>query len=239
MIKRVLLLGTTVALSMGVSCTVIPGGGGGGGEPNQPGGGGTTVTLDTASANIRIDQAVGATQADVTATLTDSSGRTLHLTSDQYVRVNDVDLVGPDPNGQYTATVAAASEYRVAAREPTRGVTETSIDAPADFAITAPPAGGAASLSGFTVTWSLPNTQTQVEIVLSQTIFGSVQTETFGPFPDTGSRTLASTDLQDFRQGADLTIRVNKLNTLGQIAGFRTGTLSAGVDVSESVTPAP
>ncbi|MEW6251086.1 MAG: hypothetical protein AB1716_10595, partial [Planctomycetota bacterium] len=199
----------------------------------------TTTTLDTASASIRIQQTAGAAQASATASFTDARGRALRLTGDQFVRVSGVDLVGPGADNRYSATVTAAPEYTVTVREPTRGVEETRIDAPAAFTITAPSVGGGAALSGFTLMWTGANTQLEIEITLSQTLFGTVEQATYGPFPDTGARTFTAEDLQRFRQGAELTVTVNKLNTLDDVGGFASGTLAAGVAVSQALTPTP
>jgi hypothetical protein len=227
--KYAILLSVASALCLGVSCTIT-----GLGDLVGP----TQIPLDQADATITVTQPVGAANADVVATITDSHGRVVDLSVDQAVRVNGAALAGPNSAGQYTVTIAVAATYDVTVREPTRGVEDTILDAPGAFGITAPAAGGGASLSGFTLQWSNPNERWQVEIKLTETVFGSVKQATFGPFTDTGSRTLLASDLRDFVQGVDLVVTVTKVDRQ-TVAGFDTGTGAVRVPASATVSPRP
>jgi hypothetical protein len=220
-------------LCLGMSCTIhiIPDGGDGTDNGKF---------LDQADASIVILQAVGDATAAVTATLSDSRGAVFHLTGDEAVQVNNVDLTGPNAQGKYTATVEAVNEYRITVNEPSRGVEETALDRPADFEITSPAEGGNMSLSGFTLTWSGANSRLQVEIRLSQT-FETTRTVTLGPFTDTGSRELTAQDLEPFLHGGDLTLNITltKINTVNNVDGFNTGVASSRVSASRVAKPGP
>jgi hypothetical protein len=229
MLKQALLLGVACVLCTGVSCTIT-----GLDDILGP----TQIPLDQADASIAISQSVGASNADVVATITDSHGRVVDLSADQAVRVNGAALAGPNTANQYTLTVATAATYDITVREPTRGVQDTTIDAPAAFEITAPAAGGGASLSGFTLRWSNPNELLQVEIRLTETVFGTLREAVLGPFTDTGSRVLRAADLQNFVQGTDLVITVTKINR-ATVAGFDSGTAAVRVSASQTAVPLP
>lgn len=229
MLKQIFVLGCASALCMGVSCTIT-----GWDDWIST----TETALDEADANLAITQTGGGATADAVATIKDAHGRVVTLSSDQSVRVNGVSLIGPDRSGQYTATVAAATTYVVTVREPTRGVQETDLEAPAAFEITSPSAGGGASLSGFTLQWSNANELLQVELTLSETVFGTQREVVLGPFTDTGSRTLRATDLRDFVQGTELLITVTKINRT-EIDGFASGAGSVRVSATRSASPLP
>jgi hypothetical protein len=242
MLRCMFVCSAVLSLCLGVGCTLVPDGGPDG-DPNTPDGGGAwtttvTTTLDNASAAIRVAQNVGAAGAEVTATLTDSRGRGVLLTADQYIRVNGVDLVSTGA-GHYAALIPAAPEYLLSVREPTRGVEETSIDTPGDFAVASPAPGAGASLSGFALAWSAPNNHLDAEVHLSQTLFGNTQTVSFGPFEDQGSRAFTAQDLVNFRQGAELGVVLTKVNKTETVAGFRTGSLSVALTVRISLSPLP
>jgi hypothetical protein len=235
MSKHVAFINLLTVLFLGAGCTIriIPGGGDGDGL-------GGRVYLDEAVASIVIVQQVGAATASVTATLTDSLGRTLTLASDQAVRVNSVDLVGPNLEGEFTATVDAADQYEIQVVEPSRGVEDTTADAPGEFQITSPGTDGSVSLSGFTLTWSDANNRLQARIRLSQT-FEQTETHYFGPYTDTGSREFTVDDLEPFRHGGDLTlnIMVTKINTTSNVNGFKSGTASVRLYASRTAIPGP
>lgn len=228
MLKCAALWSLTIGLCLGASCTIT-----------LPGDGTGRTYLDQTDASIEITQVVGAAQAEVSATITDSLGRAIHFASGQSVTIDDVPLQGPSLSGEFSATVDAADEYVVAVDEPTRGVEHTTVVAPGEFDITSPAEGGGASLSGFTLRWSPANDRFQVQMTFSQTIFGTTETVDFGPFTDTGSRAFNADDLQAFRQGADLTISVTRISTVATVAGFETGTATAGVTAKVTVTPKP
>ena len=234
--KQMTLVGLAAALCLGASCTVRinpDGNGNGDGLDGQP-------YLDQADASIIIGQRMGEATADVTATITDSLGRPVTLTSDRAVKVNDVSLSGPDADDEFTASVDAADQYEIKVVEPTRGIEETVIDTPTDFEITSPADDGAVSLSGFTLKWSKANSRLQVRIKLSQT-FDGTQTRNFGPYTDTGSREFTQEDLTPFGHGGDLTlsITVTKINTTNDVNGFNSGTASLRLSTTRVARPGP
>jgi hypothetical protein len=238
--KRLILLSVVMGLCLGVSCTISGpddnDNGGLQGNDNHDATPGRT-TLDQANATLTIVQEAGGSEADVTAELTDENGVTLELQGEQAVLVNGQALDGPDSDDVYTATIEADSEYVIAVREPTRGVEETTVDAPGDFEVTSPVEGGGAPLSGFTLEWSNPNNLLTVRIKISQTLFGETESVTFGPFTDTGSREFDVADLEPFRQGADLVITVTKINARASVSGFDTATVQSRVYVVRRAEP--
>jgi len=231
MLKQVVLFCLAAGLCTGVSCRIVPGDGGDGGttDPTHP-------TLDETDAVIAIVQPAGSVEVDVTATITDSGGDSVELEGQQSVSVNEVELTEA-AGDEYTATIDASDTYTVAVREPTRGVERTTIDAPAEFVITSPADGGAASLGGFTLEWSEPDETFQVVIRLSQVLPGGTEVVDFGPFTDTGQRTFSAADLYDFGGGTDLVIAVTKINTLNRIDGFDSGELSVRVSATSTADP--
>jgi hypothetical protein len=238
MLKRVVLLGLSIVACTGVTCRISVPDGDGNGDGTPPGF--TQAPLDQTDATITIRQSVGASTASVAATITASDGRNVILDDDQSVSINGVELSGPDSEGEYTATVDAASEYVIGVVEPTRGVEQTTVDAPAEFQITSPAEGGGASLSGFTLRWSRANNRLQVRIKLSQTLFGTTSTSNFGPFIDTGSHRFDNEDLEPtFKQGADLVITVTKINTVTRIDGFSSASVSTRVSTTGTASPRP
>ncbi len=232
-LKYTLLLAVSAALCLGVSCT-ITGDDNGAGDNDD---GDTQTTLDAATALITITQTAGGSTADVTATIEDDAGRTVELTNNQTVRVNDVELSAPDAGDEYTATTETASQYEIAVVEPTVGVQYTTIDAPTDFEITVPAEGGEVSLTGFTLTWSQPNPNLQVRIRLTQTLGGINVTETLPLMSDTGTRDITDDDLADFGQGTNLVITVTKINIVDGIDGFESGELRSEVSTTRSASP--
>jgi hypothetical protein len=212
---------------LGVTCTITPG---------------TGITtqkpLSQAVANITVSRLAGAGTASVAATIEDALGRTVTLSDDQAVRVNDVALVGPS-SGVYAATVTAAGQYVLAVQEPTRGVETTTVSAPTDFEVTSPAEDGGVSLSGFTLQWSGADNQAQVVIELSQWQGSTRVIDNFGPYTDTGSRAFDATDLRDFVQGTPLTITISKYNVRSNVAGFASGTLQISVITERHAQPLP
>jgi hypothetical protein len=229
MCKRMAFAGLAATLCLGLSCRIIIDGDGDG-----------RSFLDQMDASITIWRAIGDNQADVSATITDNLGFPFTMTGDQAVEVNGVALVGPDANAEYTATVAAAGEYEITMVEPTFGVESTTVDAPAEFTITAPTEGGTVSLSGFTLRWSGANDRLRVAIRLSQTYQGT-ETRSFGPFTDTGRHDFTAADLAPFVHGGTLTlsIRVTKINTVNDVAGFNSGTARVQTSASRVARPGP
>jgi len=227
MLKQIILFGLVVASCAGMMC-------GGPGGPIF-----VTTPLDQAHAVLIISRLAAGEQALVTARITTRLGNLVHLSGGQEVLVNDQALLGPNFRGEYTRTIAAADEYVITVKEPTRGVEETVVTPPDGFQITSPEEGQSVSLSGFTVEWSGADPDLDVEITIRQTLFGEETEELFGPFTDTGSRGLTSADLSEFRQGADLTIMVTKMLELGAINGFRTARLTTEASRTVSAVPGP
>ena len=195
--------------------------------------------LDQATAAIDIVGSADSGQAEVTARITGRLGGTVELTDTRAVFVNDQRLSGPNGAGEYVATIAGASSYVIRASEPSRGVEETTVTAPAPFDITAPTAHGALSLSGATLTWSLADPTLDVAVELQQTLFGVLHRADFGPFPDAGSLPLSAQNLKDFRQGADLIVTVTRSQGRAGLAGFQSATVTMAVSRTVIATPAP
>lgn len=225
MIKRIVLLAIAAGFCMGVSCTIVPPGGGSGGGDDT-----VSIPLDEATATITIRQAVGGTSATVVMTLVDSGGRTVELSDVRSVEVNDETLTGPDSAGEYSATIDAASEYTITVREPTRGVERTTVNAPADFAITS---DADVSLAGFALMWSNADEALDVKIELDQA--SPPVTEEFGPYADTGQRTFTATQLREFGYPSSLTVTVTKIATDG-VNGFGASTITLEVSTEQDGT---
>jgi hypothetical protein len=220
-----------IVFGMGGTCTIT--------FPDDFIPGETSIALNRAEAEISIVQEAGGEQAQVTARITDSRGRTVVLDSDQAVRVNDEDLTGLTDQDTYTATIPTAGTYTIAVREPTRGEEYTDLSPPGTFDITTPAEDGLVSLSGFTLAWSNPDEAFQVEIEIAQTVGANIERSAFGPFTDTGSRTFTVFDLRDFVQGAPLAITVTKVRRINGVAGFSDAVATAQVFVQRNAEPLP
>jgi len=218
MIKRTSLLSCVLVVCVGMMCSIN-------GDLRFV----ETETLDQVDATLTISQAANASQATVEAVISDGPLTYVNLKDDQAVEVDGTALSRSSLTGRYSATVNAADQYTVTVREPTIGVHNTTITAPADFIITSPLDDGTASLSGFTITWSNADGNLQVEVALTQRILGETRTLILDPVQDTGNMAVGAQALADarFGQGADLTVTVTKVNELGAISGFRSGTLQA------------
>lgn len=227
---KMALIGIVATVCTGFTCTVYGPGGGWSGFGPPP--------LDQTNATINIGQTAGGVTADIDARITDSIGLTVTLQQDQAVLVNGTSLSGPNFDGKYTATIPAAGQYTVTVREPTRGVQTTNIYS-TQFDITAPPVGAAASLSGFSTSWSNVDPHLQVTLELSQTRNGFKRTQTFGPFADNGGYAFTAADLRYFVQGESLNLVVVKANTVASVAGFNSATLTSRVWVTRQLNPAP
>ncbi len=197
------------------------------------------VPLDEADARIDILNQVGGQNASVAARVTDRHGDTVEFGPDQGMSVNGVALTGPDGDGEYVASVPAAAQYVISVSEPTRGVFETTVDAPADFQITSPAAGATASLSGFQVSWSAAESGVQTTVELSQTLLGLGRLKTLGPVPDSGALDVSADDLRSFQQGTDLTVTVTRVNDSLAVTGLRSAAVSVQRWASVSVVPGP
>ncbi len=220
--KRVLLTAATGALCAGGSCGVVT----------------TNVPLDLASATIVISGLATSSEAMVVATITDAGGSAgVVLGEGQAVSVNGLALSGPSAAGAYARTIPAAASYTITVNEPTRGVADTVVTPPRPFAVTAPTAGGTASLSGFTITWTDPDPALRVGVRISQTLRGETVTKSFGPFTDTGSLVLSHGELTGLWQGADLLLVVTKIKEQVGILGFQNGVVKTELSHTMTVTP--
>ena len=230
--KRVVLILLTAPLCLGgscdVSCTGLP-------FPWDT----VQVELDQANCTMAISQTEGDTEADVTATILDGTGKTVELDGGQAVSVNGYALLGPNFSDEYTRTLPVATSYEIKVNEPSLGVFTSTIAPPDDFEITSPTAGATASLSGFTLSWSGADAGLTVKVTLTQTLYGLEERETFGPVTDTGSITFDADDLGDFFQGSNLAIVVTKVNTRQSIDGFNSGVVTVERSVNIQVTPGP
>lgn len=219
--------------SLAGTCTIDFGGGGGGGGGNSG-----YVPLDLTAAEIAIRPA-SLTQMGVEARITDNRGRTVTFRDGQAVAINGVGLVGPNEAGNYTTLVLPAAAYTVTVTEPTRGVQSTIVASPAAYTITSPTAGATVSLSGFLVSWSPAEPQAQVEVLITETIFGVQRAAQFGPGADAGSQTLSAADLAEFQQGAPLVVSVNKTLETSNLAGFADGVALVEAVATVSANPGP
>jgi hypothetical protein len=231
-VGRLIGLAALTAGVSGVSCTIRFPDDGGSGLP--PGG----APLDETDAEIRISRAQEDAQAIVNAAITTSSGRSVVLAEDQAVLVEGVELAR-EATGLFRAEVESDAQYTITVREPTRGVENTVVIGPDEFGITAPGAGGSASLSGFTLAWTEPDDGQSVEIELSQTVFGETTVREFDQSVDNGQRTFAASELRDFVQGAELLITVRKVRATAGLAGFASGIAVVELSVSKVVDPGP
>lgn len=202
-------------------------------------GGFATTTLDGVVADIRITSDADGASASVEAVLTDRFGQPYDIREGQSLAINGRSLGATSQAGVYTRSVSSAAEYRVTVNEPTRGVQTTTFAAPAAFEISVPESRGDASLAGFTLEWSEPDAELDVDVTLTQTIFGEQRDEQFGPVTDTGSFSFDSGDLRRFRQGANLLITLTKTSRGASIDGLRSGTIEIAVSTDRIVTPAP
>jgi hypothetical protein len=231
LVKGGVLAVLATAFCAGASCTIDIL------DPDNPGGVVGYVPLDDANLDLRIDSEGG--DAEATARITDVFHRIVRLRQGQEVAINGRPLIGPDAEGLYRATFAAAGEYTITVTEPTRGVNNTIVAPPPPFSIVQPPPSGTASLSGFTVGWTNSDAALDVNITLVQEIFGATRTDTFGPFTDTGTQALSAPQLADFRQGAPLAITVTRFLESPAVGGFRSAVVRVGVSDTVSVTPTP
>ncbi len=198
---------------------------------------GDAISLDDNNATITISETAGGLEAEVVAVITDSRERLAELESGQTLLVNDEPLAGPDSGGAYRAIIPAAPSYIVTVNDPTRGVQKTTIFRPPAFAITSPVDGTSASLSGFTVAWSGADSSLDVEISLSQTIFGEQRLQEFERTSDTGMRGIEASELGNFQEGADLVIEVTKISRRNNISGFGSAALTSSLTVTSRVSP--
>jgi len=207
------------------------------------GGGGTTQILymDQMNASVIVVQKIGETTATILAKITNSLNQTVTFKNGQAVAVGGTNLAGPDENGIYYATVGANTDYVIVVTEPTSFVVEDSVAAPGTFEITAPAPGATASLAGFTVTWSNPDPDLEVEVVLKQIVNGSEKQKALATVADTGTQTLTYTDLKGFVHGKNetLSVTVTKIRKKDTLQGFKTGTASARLSTSVSVVTGP
>lgn len=200
---------------------------------------GESVSLDDNRISISISEDIDGSEAGVVAVITDSRERLADLDQVQSLLVNGQELTGPDSGGAYRATIPTSSAYTLTVNDPTRGVQDTTIIPPSAFTITSPGGGDSASLSGFTVEWSEADSNLEVQVSLSQAIFDELRLVEFEPESDSGRRTIETSELSIFQQGADLTIEVTKVEHRDRVNGFSFGELTSRVSVTSRVTPGP
>ncbi|MBI4579608.1 MAG: hypothetical protein HY718_07900, partial [Planctomycetes bacterium] len=234
MVKHACLVGLCLPWCMGVSCQIsFPGDGDGGlGHPY--------VQLDRARAAITLSATTTGESASALASIT-SNGETVYLQKGQVVLVDGLEMLGPNVDRKYSRSVPKAGSYTIRVDEPTLGSDQTTIDAPADFSITAPADGASVSLeNGFTLAWTNPDDTARYTITLSQTrTDGSRPTVVLGPASDAGGRVIVHADLVDFRQGANLLVKVTKFTEVADVGGFAAGsTLKAELSQTISLVPA-
>lgn len=235
MLKRILMVGLLIPLCTGVSCQIsIPDD-----DDDNSGGSPGYVQLDRATAELDIKAALPATTADVVMSIR-RNGRDVELQNGQQVTINDLPLLGPRSDGLYYRTVPRAAAYVVRVTDPTLGSNDATLLAPADFAITAPTAGQSVSLAnGFTLTWSNPTAGHTTVATLSQTL-ATPAVKTLGPIADdAGSVVVAPADLINFRQGADIALKLTKTASIAAIGGFAQASGRLELSQSISVVPAP
>jgi len=231
MLVRWLVFSLLASLCAGVSCQVmLP-------DDDLPGIG--YVQLDRATVEMVITAPMQATTAEVTASIR-RNGLVVRLQSGQEISVNGLALEGPGLTGLYSRSVPRAAAYIIRVSEPTLGTNETTVAAPADFAIDSPASGQGVSLSdGFALAWSQPTPGLTTMVTLTQ-MLGSVAVEARGPLADElGGLNLAAGDLTKFRQGADLGIKVAKTAHASSIEGLAGGTVRVELSQALSVVPGP
>jgi hypothetical protein len=199
----------------------------------------TETPLDQATAIIDIVASADSGSAEVTARVTGRFGGTVALTDTRAIFVNDQRLSGPNGRGEYVATIDGASSYVIRVAEPSRGIEETTVTAPAAFDVTSPTAGGPLSLSGATLAWGPADPTLDFEVEMQQTLFSALHRARFGPFPDAGSLTLSAENLRTFRQGADLIVTITRSQARSGLAGLQSATVTTAVSRTVIATPAP
>ncbi|MBX3394581.1 MAG: hypothetical protein KF841_04350 [Phycisphaerae bacterium] len=198
----------------------------------------TSTPLSQADATIVISRSANESQAKVDAEITRGFAG-VRLEDGQRVRVNGEVLEGT--RGDYAAIVNAADSYTIAVTDPRRGTDQTTIEEPDAFEITSPNANEDASLSGFMIEWTAANAQQQVEIEISQRLFGDELLLQIGPTEDDGNASITSGQLAStgFGQGQPMTIRLTKIRRVGSVSGFASATTECRVTESVIVNPAP
>lgn len=203
------------------------------------GGGGDTgpTTAKFYEAVLAMGIRAGDATAKTAALLATTDGRAVELTGGQSITVAGEQLVGPeDVNGfyGYAATIDPADEYEIRINEPTRGVSTTTVQAPADFDIEAP--ADEASISGFTLRWTAGDENATVSITLTQNDPDGEQEKTYADLEDTGSYDVGV--LAGFSSGADIAISVTK--SLEQsVNGVAEGTCVVERTVTATVSATP
>lgn len=198
----------------------------------------TGTPLRDADATIVIERKAASNRANVEAEITRGFSGVV-LEDDQNVKVNGDELQGS--RGNYVALVDAADIYLIAVTDPRRGTDTTEIAEPPPFEISTPLENEVASLSGFSIEWTEPDAELDVEVVLTQSLLGDDLLLKVGPTVDDGEVEIKSSALADagFGQGEPLTITVTKIRRAEGIAGFDDGTAECRLAVSIDVNPGP
>lgn len=202
------------------------------------------VQLDLADAKIVIRGEAGAANVTVVMTIEDGDGADLELMDGQAVRVNGVELVATDDAGRYEATVPESATYVIRVEEPTTGVDETTVNAPAEASLTAPAAGATVSLSGgFNLLWDQADANAEARVVIVQAQPGGTVTKAFGPATDDGEFSLTGADLVGLTYSAPptdedkLNVTLTRAREYTTVAGLRSAEVA--VEVAETVVLTP
>jgi len=235
MCSRFLLSAACVLWCTGVSCQVgFPG------DDDNSGGSPDYVQLDRAAVGMNIVSSLSDSTANATATI-QRNGWPVRLQNGQSVSLNAQPLQETATPGQYSLSLPRSPAYLVEVYDPTLGSADTTVSAPADFAITEPAAGQNVSLAnGFLLSWSAADPASTYVVTLTQT-FNTLREKVLGPFPDdSGSRLITGEDLQDFVHGGSLDLRI-QLTKRSQTAvnGFASGTARVELSQTVSVVPGP
>lgn len=195
--------------------------------------GSTRIPLTQATGALLITVDNDSDRAKAQLVVLDAARKTVELSDGQEFRVNDVVLVAKAP-GSFEAEIAAASSYVLRVKEPSFGVSTTTIASPGAFQFPATDL----SLSGGTLTWTQPERESATTIRLAQTFQGE-KSATFEQAEDKGSLSLTVNDLADFVQGKVITVSVSKSRKSTGIQGMASGGVQASRTRTNPVTPQP
>lgn len=181
------------------------------------------------------------TTAKAAAFLISNEERSVEMTGGQSITVGGEELAGPsnvDGFYGYAATIEPADQYEIRVVEPSRGVTKTTVQAPDDFEVTAPTEN--ASLSGFTISWTVNDDDAQVVLItITQNPVGggdAVVESIAEGIGNTGSYEVGPLD--GFGSNLDMEISVTKAIEQN-VRGVASGVVSVERTASITVTATP